>query len=254
LLIDCQYSKQFKMMFYNSTESYNSTTDYNNSDICHATQKGVTTGVDSEYQFTDCFSIWLSASGTNHGAIDNRIEQAMDLVKSHLMNAVRSEVEELKEKIIRLEDTIINLQGENEVLKRNVPSDVLRQISNTTTPLLAVQQQQQQPTASTALANVGGNQIVQQQSPTTVHPTATLANTTVLSTGVTQVPPTQTNVVPPQTVNVANPPNVVSGVANNQGVANNNTPSQMAPTYMPQSASQHVATVNNQVSTPKPPQ
>ena len=59
LLIYSLYSKQFKMMFYNSTESYNSTTDYNNSDICHATQKGVTTGVDSEYQFTDCFSIWL---------------------------------------------------------------------------------------------------------------------------------------------------------------------------------------------------
>merc|ERR1719483_1654171 len=47
-----------------------------------------------------------SASGTNQGAIDNRIEQAMDLVKSHLMNAVRSEVEELKEKIIKLEETI----------------------------------------------------------------------------------------------------------------------------------------------------
>merc|ERR1719266_1224428 len=44
------------------------------------------------------------ASGTSHGAIDNRIEQAMDLVKSHLMNAVRSEVEELKEKIVKLED------------------------------------------------------------------------------------------------------------------------------------------------------
>ena len=169
------------------------------------------------------------------------------------MNAVRSEVEELKEKIIRLEDTIINLQGENEVLKRNVPSDVLRQISNTTTPLLAVQNQQQQlssnsSTPSTVIANVG-----QQQSPTTVQPTATLANTAVLSTGVTQVPPTQTNVAPPQTVNVANPPSVVSGGAN-QGVANNSTPSQMAPTYLPQSTSQHVAAVNNQVPTPKPPQ
>ena len=166
------------------------------------------------------------------------------------MNAVRSEVEELKEKIIRLEDTIINLQGENEVLKRNVPSDVLRQISNTTTPLLAVQQQ---PTASTALANVGTNQIVQQQSPTTVQPIATIANTTVLSAGVTQVPPTQTNVAPPQTINVGNPSNVVSGGCN-QGVANNSTPSQMAPTYLPQSTSQHVAVVNNQVPTPKPPQ
>ena len=163
------------------------------------------------------------------------------------MNAVRSEVEELKEKIIRLEDTIINLQGENEVLKRNVPSDVLRQISNTTTPLLAVQNQQQQPTSSTV------SMVGQQQSPTTVQPTATLANATVLSTGVTQVPPTQTNVAPSQTVNIANPPNVVSGGAN-QGVANNNTSSQMAPTYLPQSTGQHVAAVNNQVPTPKPPQ
>merc|ERR1711997_63156 len=68
------------------------------------------------------------ASGTNQGAIDNRIEQAMDLVKSHLMTAVRSEVEELKEKILRLEDTISNLQNENEVLKANVSSDVLHQI------------------------------------------------------------------------------------------------------------------------------
>merc|ERR1711981_346567 len=50
------------------------------------------------------------ASGTNQGAIDNRIEQAMDLVKSHLMNAVRSEVEELKEKIIKLEETISQQQ------------------------------------------------------------------------------------------------------------------------------------------------
>lgn len=83
----------------------------------------------------------LGASGTNQGAIDNRIEQAMDLVKSHLMNAVRSEVEELKEKIIRLEDTISTLQNENEVLKANVPSEVLHQISSTPTPQTSIQQQ-----------------------------------------------------------------------------------------------------------------
>jgi len=89
-----------------------------------------------------------SASGTNQGAIDNRIEQAMDLVKSHLMNAVRSEVEELKEKIIKLEETISQqqieltkqhtdfnrevgkLQAENEFLKNHATSDVLVQLSN----------------------------------------------------------------------------------------------------------------------------
>jgi len=237
-------------MFYNST-------DYNKSDICHASNKSVGNGVDTAYQFTDCFSIWLSASGTNHGAIDNRIEQAMDLVKSHLMNAVRSEVEELKEKIIRLEDTINCLQGENEVLKRNVPSDVLRQISSTPTPLLAVQQQQPLPITSTAFSSVGTSLVVQPQSPSSVSPASGLSTETVINTGVTpQAVPTQTNVpnvASPQTANVANPPNIVP-VGANQGVASSNTPAQIAPTYMPQSAGQHVATVNNQVPTPKPPQ
>ena len=82
----------------------------------------------------------------------------MDLVKSHLMNAVRSEVEELKEKIIKLEETISQqqmeiskqhndftrevgkLQAENEFLKSQVPPEVLVQLSN-----IQPQQQQQQP-------------------------------------------------------------------------------------------------------------
>jgi len=102
-----------------------------------------------------------SASGTNQGAIDNRIEQAMDLVKSHLMNAVRSEVEELKEKIIKLEETISQqqmeiskqhtdfnreigkLQAENEFLKSQVPPEVLVQLSNIQ-PQQQPQQQQYQ--------------------------------------------------------------------------------------------------------------
>jgi len=98
------------------------------------------------------------ASGTNQGAIDNRIEQAMDLVKSHLMNAVRSEVEELKEKIIKLEETISQqsleltkqhsdfnrevgkLQAENEFLRTQVGPEVITQLSN----LQTVNQQQNQ--------------------------------------------------------------------------------------------------------------
>ena len=71
-----------------------------------------------------------------------------DLVKSHLMNAVRSEVEELKEKIIKLEETINQqqvelttsssnftrelgkLQAENQFLRNHVGSDVINQLSN----------------------------------------------------------------------------------------------------------------------------
>merc|ERR1711884_858853 len=41
-----------------------------------------------------------------HHSIDNRVEHAMDLVKWHLMSAVRSEVDELKEKIAKLEDDL----------------------------------------------------------------------------------------------------------------------------------------------------
>jgi len=104
------------------------------------------------------------ASGTNQGAIDNRIEQAMDLVKSHLMNAVRSEVEELKEKIIKLEETINQqqvelttsssnftrelgkLQAENQFLRNHVGSDVINQLSNLEfyDPVNQATQQQQQ--------------------------------------------------------------------------------------------------------------
>jgi len=68
---------------------------------------------------------YLSASGSGQGSIDHRIEQAMDLVKSHLMTAVRSEVEELRDKISKLEDTVNHLSRENEVLRANVNPEVL---------------------------------------------------------------------------------------------------------------------------------
>ena len=153
------------------------------------------------------------------------------------MNAVRSEVEELKEKIIRLEDTIINLQSENEVLKRNVPNDVLRQISNTTTPLLAVQQQP----ASTAYSTVAVIPGLQQQ-PSVALPTG--------STGVTSTAPAPMNTANLGTthvINSSNPPNANSGV--NQGMANINTPSQIPPTHMPQATGTQAPPV-----TQKPPQ
>jgi len=94
----------------------------------------------------------FSASETNHDyvqdAIDNRIEQALDLVKCHLMNTVLSEVEELKEKINKLEETVSQqqlelakkhsdfeqevgkLQTENEFLRNHVSPEVINQLSN----------------------------------------------------------------------------------------------------------------------------
>jgi len=72
---------------------------------------------------------FVSASGASQGSIDNRIEQAMDLVKSHLMSAVRSEVEELRDKISKLEETVNHLSRENEVLRANVAPEVLASLT-----------------------------------------------------------------------------------------------------------------------------
>lgn len=54
-------------------------------------------------------------------AIDNKIEQAMDLVKSHLMYTVREEVEVLKEKIAELMEKIQQLESENNFLRSQIP-------------------------------------------------------------------------------------------------------------------------------------
>ena len=59
----------------------------------------------------------ISASGSSTVAIDNKIEQAMDLVKSHLMFAVREEVEVLKERIDVLMERIAFLESENQILR-----------------------------------------------------------------------------------------------------------------------------------------
>ncbi|XP_070538999.1 TSC22 domain family protein 1-like [Ptychodera flava] len=59
-----------------------------------------------------------SASGASVGAIDNKIEQAMDLVKSHLMYAVREEVEVLKEQIKELLERNSQLEKENNTLRQ----------------------------------------------------------------------------------------------------------------------------------------
>lgn len=77
-----------------------------------------------------------STSGANAVAIDNKIEQAMDLVKSHLMYAVREEVEVLKEKIAELMERIGQLEAENATLRAGATPETLAMLpppSQTTT-------------------------------------------------------------------------------------------------------------------------
>ncbi|XP_076145642.1 TSC22 domain family protein 4 isoform X1 [Alosa pseudoharengus] len=63
------------------------------------------------------FEVDESGSGNSAIAIDNKIEQAMDLVKTHLMLAVREEVELLREQIKELTEKNAQLERENYILK-----------------------------------------------------------------------------------------------------------------------------------------
>ncbi|XP_017537467.1 TSC22 domain family protein 4 isoform X2 [Pygocentrus nattereri] len=58
-----------------------------------------------------------SGSSGSMIAIDNKIEQAMDLVKAHLMLAVREEVEVLREQIKELSERNAQLERENYILR-----------------------------------------------------------------------------------------------------------------------------------------
>jgi polyhydroxyalkanoate synthesis regulator phasin len=73
----------------------NATNDLTTNDSKHNTILTTTTQQSKE-----------STNDNNGVAIDNKIEQAMDLVKSHLMFAVREEVDVLKERIKELENEI----------------------------------------------------------------------------------------------------------------------------------------------------
>lgn len=71
-----------------------------------------------------------STSTASVVALDNKIEQAMDLVKSHLLYAVREEVEVLKEHIKELVERNSLLERENAMLKSLANSEQLNQLSS----------------------------------------------------------------------------------------------------------------------------
>ncbi|XP_010895960.1 TSC22 domain family protein 3 isoform X2 [Esox lucius] len=92
-----------------------------------------------------------SASGASVVAIDNKIEQAMDLVKNHLMYAVREEVEILKEQIKELAEKNNQLERENSLLKNLASPEQLEKFqervpseSDTMVPLQLDSQYQRQ--------------------------------------------------------------------------------------------------------------
>ncbi|KAE8583915.1 hypothetical protein XENTR_v10020743 [Xenopus tropicalis] len=86
-------------------------------DPCYLLNEGICNSPDIDQTMLSILLFFHSASGASVVAIDNKIEQAMDLVKNHLMYAVREEVEVLKEQIKELVEKNSQLEKENHLLK-----------------------------------------------------------------------------------------------------------------------------------------
>ncbi|XP_075447218.1 TSC22 domain family protein 1 isoform X3 [Ascaphus truei] len=97
-----------------------------------------------------CGIVNLFSSGASVVAIDNKIEQAMDLVKSHLMYAVREEVEVLKEQIKELIEKNSQLEQENSLLKTLASPEQLAQFQ-------AQLQSGSPPSSSSSCSQPAGN-------------------------------------------------------------------------------------------------
>uniref|UniRef100_A0A1A8J4N4 TSC22 domain family protein 1 n=1 Tax=Nothobranchius kuhntae TaxID=321403 RepID=A0A1A8J4N4_NOTKU len=95
------------------------------------------------------------SSGASVVAIDNKIEQAMDLVKSHLMYAVREEVEVLKEQIKELIERNSQLEQENTLLKTLASPEQMAQFQAQVQTGSPPAQQTAAPTGPPSAATLG---------------------------------------------------------------------------------------------------
>uniref|UniRef100_A0A2M4CV83 Putative transcriptional regulator n=1 Tax=Anopheles darlingi TaxID=43151 RepID=A0A2M4CV83_ANODA len=111
------------------------------------------------------------------------VQNVKDLVKSHLMFAVREEVEVLKERISELMDRINQLEYENNILKANASQETLSQLTTGGNSVAAIaaaaaaqqQQQQQQVTAAAAAAATAASSAGSTKVPTVAAPAAAAA-------------------------------------------------------------------------------
>ncbi|NXJ99127.1 T22D3 protein, partial [Corythaixoides concolor] len=102
--------------------------------------------------------LFHSASGASVVAIDNKIEQAMDLVKNHLMYAVREEVEVLKEQIKELLEKNSQLERENSLLKTLASPEQLEKFQSRL-PTEVLCPEEQSPGAAAPAQHLGGSAV-----------------------------------------------------------------------------------------------
>ncbi|CAF1658311.1 unnamed protein product [Rotaria magnacalcarata] len=85
--------------------------------------------------------------------IDSKISAAMDLVKMHLLSAVRDEVTELRQQIRTLNDIVSNAEHENAFLRQYVPSEICAQYIPTVIGITS-SDESTNPTTATSLSSI----------------------------------------------------------------------------------------------------
>ncbi|CAF0741236.1 unnamed protein product [Rotaria sordida] len=128
--------------------------------------------------------------------IDNKISAAMDLVKMHLLSAVRDEVTELRQQIRTLTDKVNSVEHENAFLRQHVPSEIYAQY----TPLFASVSSANDLSNSTTTVTTTASAIP--SSSITSSQSIPMASVSSLPSSFAQQPPLSTTSQPPSSTNL----------------------------------------------------
>lgn len=120
--------------------------------IDHAAQASNTTSSSIDLITKDFIS---DLGAESDPGIHSRIEQAMDIVKSHLTIAVKGEIVLLKNQINQLKEMCNRLEQENSTLKQHVPTETLRILESKG----LINQSQPNVQTNTTQASVNANNI-----------------------------------------------------------------------------------------------
>ncbi|CAF4687337.1 unnamed protein product, partial [Rotaria sp. Silwood1] len=122
--------------------------------------------------------------------IDNKISAAMDLVKMHLLSAVREEVTELRQQIRTLTDKVNSVEHENTFLRQHVPSEIYAQYIPLYPGLSSANDPYNPTTTITSTASIPSSSITSSQS-------IPMAFVSSLPSSFAQQPPLSTTSLPP---------------------------------------------------------
>ncbi|KAL8623952.1 hypothetical protein ACOMHN_047172 [Nucella lapillus] len=97
-------------------------------DRCNTSAVAIDNKIEQAMVSLDTLNTQLKEKSKSNASIESKVETSMDLVKSHLMYAVREEVEVLREVIKELAERLHLVEHENKVLRSDASPDTLAKL------------------------------------------------------------------------------------------------------------------------------